>query len=56
MCKDKRGAVDLFDNICHSKGFSRTGNSEQNLFLIAVKHTVCKAVYSLRLIAHRLII
>ena len=56
MCKDKRGSVDLFNDIRHSKGFARTRNAEQNLFLITVKYTACKAVYRLRLVAHRLII
>ena len=56
MRKDKRGAVDFFYDIRHSKRLARTRNAEQNLFLITVKHTICKAVYRLWLVAHRLII
>ena len=55
MGKDQRRLVNLRDDVCHRKGFARTGNTQQGLFPVAGAQTFNKAGDSSRLVTGRLV-
>ena len=52
--KNKGWLINLFNNVCHCKGFTRACNAHKGLFLIAVQNALNKRVNSFRLVARRL--
>ena len=54
--KNKGGAVDTLDNICHGEGLSRACYSHKCLFLHSAFKTFYQCVHSLGLIPGKLII
>ena len=55
VCQNQSWTIYCFDNIGHGKSFTRTGNTQQCLFLVSMKNTLCQLLDCLRLVSSRLI-
>ncbi len=53
MCQDKGRALQIFDDLGHGEGFTRTGNAQQNLVFFKSLYAANQFLNSLRLIACR---
>ena len=50
MGQNQSGLVDLLDDVGHGKGFARTGNTHQGLFLVAIKQALGQSFNGLGLV------
>ncbi len=51
VSKDKRRSVNIGDDVGHGKGFTRTGNAQQNLFFLTAFKTLDQLFDRLGLVA-----
>ena len=56
VSKNQGGSIQVGNNVCHSKGFTRTGNTEKCLRPLACENALCQSLDRLWLIARRLVI